>query len=252
MARTKYGPRKTWDENYASLVAYHEQNGHFIFSREGEHKKLGKWLVNQRSNLKKEGLNEIDAARKHKLEQLGIVFGKVKATWDDRINEWKDLQATHGPINGTESFCSDSLKKWAYNTRWEHWTTKEGGKGQGRNLGEERMAQLKEIGFDLDFGVGGGRGGGALDDMTQSALLAVLGTSKELSDVTKGEIYELLSIKVDEAYNALYSASRQADTEFRENLSMHHNYAREKRNEWAEAHVAELEDIADRLVRMKV
>jgi len=58
-------------------------------------------------------------------------------------------------------------------------------------------------------------------------------------------------MRLTSRYNALYAAERQADTEFRENLSMHHNDAREKRNEWVEAHVAELEDIADRLVRMK-
>jgi len=67
--------QEKWDINYAQLVEFKEQNGHFQLKSE-DNKKLLTWLNNQRSTLTRKvmdkALTETDTYRLEKLKQIGL------------------------------------------------------------------------------------------------------------------------------------------------------------------------------------
>ena len=75
---------KKWEEKFAELKAFSEKHGHCKVSiRDASHARLGIWLHLQRSSAR---AGRLLAARREKLEQLGVVFGPPNIDGENRWN----------------------------------------------------------------------------------------------------------------------------------------------------------------------
>jgi len=83
-----------WDEMFSSLVQFKNIHGHcFVPKRWRENPKLGRWIVNQRSLKKK---LELSKDRIQRLDELGFVWKRQEAFWDEMFSSLVQFKNIHG------------------------------------------------------------------------------------------------------------------------------------------------------------
>jgi len=130
---------RTWQENFARLVAYKEGHGDCNVPREySKDKALGEWVKNQRSVSK-----TLPAERRAQLEEIGFTFSSTQVDRSRKIwegNYQKLVAATErngGNFNVT-------LKE---DRSLQHWVTIQRQAHRRGNMDEERKKKLDDIGF---------------------------------------------------------------------------------------------------------
>ena len=118
-----------WNEMYDRLQAYKDKHGNCLVPTESykEDLELGLWVKNQRSNYKK---NLLDDKRKQNLNDVGFVwlvrsplkqkptFSKLEIRWKQRFDELKEFQKVNGHTKVPKSFSKNPrLGDWVHNQR---------------------------------------------------------------------------------------------------------------------------------------
>lgn len=136
-ATTPKKPRRSWDDNYQLLVAFHKQNGHAnVAVRYPPDITLGRWVGKQRTNQ-----HRLSTEQRSKLMALGFAFDcgsrlSLERLWDTRFQELVEFQSIHGhclvPLAKVE------LGEWVHNQRQRY---------RKKTLRPDRVQKLESIGF---------------------------------------------------------------------------------------------------------
>ena len=132
--------RRTWDENYALLVKYHEQYGHAnVPGLFHEDLRLGRWLKTQRKRRAK-----LSADRINKLNALGVNWGdvcgdKYEQRWQTMFQVLIEYKATHGDCNVPT--------RWKQDQKLANWVSYQRKDNTRDKLAPHRIQQLESIGF---------------------------------------------------------------------------------------------------------
>ncbi len=140
-----------WEENYASAVRYHRENGnldvpHNYIDSEGIH--LGQWLGTLRSvynGTSKAGYRGLTEEQIVRLDALGMIWGnKYEKQWNEAYLLLCEYYQKNGSFDVPVNYVTDNgvaLGKWIRRQR----DFFEKGK-----LSEERIEKLRNIGFVLE------------------------------------------------------------------------------------------------------
>ncbi|MBI2926161.1 MAG: Helicase associated domain protein [Verrucomicrobia bacterium] len=130
-------PHETWwNDRYARLIEFKNRHGHCnVPFRWQEDSDLGQWLAQQR---KRKMLGKLSALRTEKLEELGIVWDKEAAHWEQRFCELVEAARRHGDPNLPLRWGENpSLAKWVHSQRQNH---------RSGTLSLDRARRLEQLG----------------------------------------------------------------------------------------------------------
>ena len=130
-----------WEEGYAHLADYKANNdGHVPSKYKTEDGfNLGGWVDTQRQ-VYKGARGELTKERIRRLEEVGIVWNKLEAAWEQGYKHFQDYKATHDGYV-PQSFKTDD----GYNLG--RWVSKQRGKYKNGELTDEQIRRLKELGI---------------------------------------------------------------------------------------------------------
>ncbi|CAB9525830.1 helicase [Seminavis robusta] len=153
--------RGYWEERFAELVTYKEQNGHTnVPHKYPDNPALGHWVITQRQyyrntmNLPPEIApdRKLCAEKIFKLQKLGFQWEVQKAqnaaTWEDRYRELIRFKSDHGHCRVPKRYPPNmKLGNWVYEQR-KNYKSILTGTGRGRRgMTDERIRRLEELGF---------------------------------------------------------------------------------------------------------
>jgi len=153
LLESTYGPRKPtpqWENMFSKFKLFKEQNNDNTEIEDCGDPELIKWVKEQRycyRNLK-EDVKSGKVISQEKLDRLKEVgFDFQHYTWDDRINQLKEIQQCHDVIDDFDTFLSEiqpDLAKWC-RTQKNHMKLFE--KGKPSKLNADQAGQLKSLGL---------------------------------------------------------------------------------------------------------
>lgn len=120
-----------WCTKYGELLAWHREHG--TCSVPKSQGQLGRWVARQRELHKRE---ELEPAREHALNRLGIVWDTAETQWELRIQQLVAYRAAHG--TACVPIADGELGAWTAKQRQLH--------AKGRLL-PSRYERLAELGF---------------------------------------------------------------------------------------------------------
>lgn len=120
-----------WCTKYGELVAWHREHG--TCSVPKSQGQLGRWVARQRELHKRD---ELEPAREHALNRLGIVWDTAETQWELRIQQLMAYRAAHG--TACVPIADGELGAWTAKQRQLH--------AKGRLL-PSRYERLAELGF---------------------------------------------------------------------------------------------------------
>lgn len=120
-----------WCTKYGELLAWHREHG--TCSVPKSQGQLGRWVARQRELHKRD---ELEPAREHALNRLGIVWDTAETQWELRIQQLVAYRATHG--TACVPIADGELGAWTAKQRQLH--------AKGRLL-PARYERLAELGF---------------------------------------------------------------------------------------------------------
>jgi len=107
------------------------------------------------SNTNGDGKTRISKEQVERLLGIGFVFEprlSREETWNKRVEELSRFKHEHGHCNVREDDTSNpGLGKWVSYIRRSHRLAKQGKREKGKRLSDERIAQLKAIGFVFEL-----------------------------------------------------------------------------------------------------
>lgn len=133
--------KEQWDETYAIAKAYYEENGSLDGLRDIkiDGKNIYQWLGDQIKSYNKGTLSE---ERTRLLEQIGVVWNKNEARWQ----EMYDLAKKYYEENGSLLSITDAnLRNWIQVQRQAY-----KGKGTYTKLSKQQIEKLESIGMVWD------------------------------------------------------------------------------------------------------
>ena len=135
--------RGRWDRHFARLQAYVSQTGQLPSAKDltDDGFQLGEWLSNQR-RLGRAG--RLSAARRQKLEALGVVWDVKEDIWLHRYRQARDYYLQHGHLSAYQH-RSDALPAGL-----SQWLTAQRKARQAGALAGEKVRRLEEIGMVWD------------------------------------------------------------------------------------------------------
>lgn len=120
-----------WCTKYGELLAWHREHG--TCSVPKSQGQLGRWVARQRELHKRD---ELEPAREHALNRLGIVWDTAETQWELRIQQLVAYRAAHG--TACVPIADGELGAWTAKQRQLH--------AKGRLL-PARYERLAELGF---------------------------------------------------------------------------------------------------------
>ncbi|CAJ1932822.1 unnamed protein product [Cylindrotheca closterium] len=160
-------PNSRWSQRVQELKEFHDAHGHFNVPMNVErYKPLANWMLNNRThyqNLRK-GVrsSRLTSERLVELMEMGYKFNPPTARrldsndinvpsspnerWNYQIKQLKDFYDQHGHFKVPSNVAAyTSLSNWMAHNQTEYNKIQKGRKGS--RLTDQRMAQLKSIGF---------------------------------------------------------------------------------------------------------
>jgi hypothetical protein len=139
-----------WTKRYEELVEYYKERGHSMVSH--NHKKLGKWVVQQRVMYKriiqgKPGGSQLTDARIRLLNELDFVWDYLENDWFKRYEELVEYYKQHGHTMVSQTH--KELRSWVINQRVIYKRNIQGKPG-GSRMTDERIRLLNELDFVWD------------------------------------------------------------------------------------------------------
>mmetsp|Transcript_11422 Transcript_11422/g.27619 ORF Transcript_11422/g.27619 Transcript_11422/m.27619 type:complete len:336 (+) Transcript_11422:171-1178(+) len=142
-----------WKEYMKDLQEFKEKFGHCKVPQ--KFPKLGQWVHHVRCAQKalqqgKPYSLKLTPSRIAELEAIGFVWGESRPGWNDHVEDLKQFQQQHGHTLVPANFPENTgLSKWVRRVRVAFSLMQQGKfkKGATIKLSDERINQLKEIGF---------------------------------------------------------------------------------------------------------
>ena len=132
----------SWEENYEKIKKYKERFGHCNVPKKWtEDKSLGKWVSWQREAYKNKTLEK---KRIKHLEEIGFVWDKLEAQWEEKFNALKEYKNDHGRCNVPYNWEKDGIKLGSWVKR-QHQCYRKG------KIAKERIKRLEDIGFEWEI-----------------------------------------------------------------------------------------------------
>lgn len=142
--------KRSWDANYAQLVAFKKQNGHTRVPQNGEWKRLGDWLKFQ--YRRKDGpyisSNQLDQEKIDKLNKLGVdwIVNDIQY-WDENYAQLQAFFKKNGHCNIPSRGKADKqLAQWVLDQK----SRKHGVFKGWRQLNSGEAAKLESVGVQFD------------------------------------------------------------------------------------------------------
>ena len=135
----------TWDERYGELKAYLAKYGDMDISKNVATRggyELAAWVAQQRYQKKRSPLT---ADRRRRLDEIGFVWipDAYDKAWEARFDELLCYRAKFGNANVPQN--------WSENPTLGSWVCAQRSRFKERNLSDERIRRLNEIGFIWDY-----------------------------------------------------------------------------------------------------
>ncbi len=130
----------SWEKKFAELEAFRESYGHCNVPT-GWHKnpQLATWVTVQRQCRRENRLSE---DRIQRLNQIGFVWDLHDKLWEEKFLELRAFKAIHGHCNVPDS--------WSENQKLGNWVHNQRAFRKKRQLSEDRIQRLDEIGLVWD------------------------------------------------------------------------------------------------------
>ena len=129
-----------WNELFAALLKYKEENGHCKVPRAWpENPDLSSWVSTQRESYRK-GLLSPD--RIERLEHNGFIWDTIQNSWEENYSALIEYKSATG-------HC-DVPDKWPMNLKLSHWVGKQRSYWKMNRLSADRIERLDAIGFTWD------------------------------------------------------------------------------------------------------
>ena len=129
-----------WQEKYAELKQFKEKFGHCnVPNSYSANPSLGQWVITQR-RAEREG--SLSQDKVDQLDSIGFAFNAVDAKWTERFLELTAFKAEYGHCNVPSRF--------GRNRKLATWCNTQRTAGKDGKLSEDKIAQLKSIGFAFD------------------------------------------------------------------------------------------------------
>jgi len=128
----------SWDERFGQLKAYKDRYGHCnVPAKWSENPQLGSWVSIQRAIFSRKQLSD---DRVRRLNEIGFVWNKSVAVWEERFAELVAFKNTHGHCNVPFS--------WSENPQFGKWVSRQREIFTREKLSDDRVRRLNEIGFE--------------------------------------------------------------------------------------------------------
>ena len=129
-----------WDKMLASLANYKQTHGDCnVPQRWKNNLRLAKWCSHQRTLYKNDKLS---ADRINRLEQLGFVWARLAAAWEEMYAALADYKQIHGNCSVPQRLKGNSkLGVWCGHQRWAH---------KKHKLSPDQIKRLEQLGFVWD------------------------------------------------------------------------------------------------------
>jgi hypothetical protein len=143
-----------WEKRFKELIDYKKEHGNCkVPSHWAENKQLARWVNTQREKYKLREDRKKSLMTEGHIEQLeGIGFewntlNNIK--WDLRFEDLIAYKNEHGDCNVPSQWAENKqLARWVSKQRTQY---KNKEKGKKRNITDERIKQLEEIGFEWNL-----------------------------------------------------------------------------------------------------
>ena len=133
--------RHTWEQGFQKLLAYKDEHGDMLVPKNyktSDEFGLGRWVGNQR---RAEKLGKLSQDKKHRLEQVGFVWGHARHTWEQGFQKLLAYKDEHGDMLVPKNYkTSDEfgLGRWVGNQRRAEKLGK---------LSQDKKHRLEQVGF---------------------------------------------------------------------------------------------------------
>ena len=133
--------KEQWDQTYAIVKAYYDENGSIdgLKDKKLNGKNLYQWLGDQIKSYNKGTLSE---ERIQLLEQIGVVWNKNEARWQEMYDLAKKYYEENGSLL---SITDENLRNWIQVQRQAY-----KGKGTYTKLSKQQIEKLESIGMVWD------------------------------------------------------------------------------------------------------
>ena len=134
--------KSAWEEKFTLLQEYKAENGNCNVPQEWpDNPILGKWVISQRINRRKDKLTPAQIQR---LENIGFDWDPAKTVWEKRFGELHVYRTEHG-------HCDVPIG-WEENRQLAQWVSQQRSNKRRKRgkLCAEQIVRLGTIGFDWD------------------------------------------------------------------------------------------------------
>jgi superfamily II DNA or RNA helicase len=126
-----------WDDRFAELAAYKKIYGNCnVPDRYDENPELGRWCRAQRTANKK---NRLSPDRIKRLEQLGFIWERLAAEWEENFEKLVAYKAKRGDCNVPST--------WAEDPPFGAWCTSQRTRYKSKTIYPDRVKRLEQLGF---------------------------------------------------------------------------------------------------------
>ena len=145
-----WGPRHvqhTWEQSFQKLLAYKQEHGHMLVPQNCKTSDgfgLGQWVRKQR---RAEKLGRLGQDKKHRLEQVGFVWGPrhVQHTWEQSFQRILAYKQEHGHVLVPSNYKSSD----GFGLGW--WVRNQRKAAKLCTLGQDKKHRLDQVGFVWDY-----------------------------------------------------------------------------------------------------
>lgn len=130
-----------WEEMYAELVRFQKKHGHCnVSQRDPDNKRLGAWIVNQRTLV---NCGKLSVERIRKLENLGLILENInEARWEEMYNKLVVFKQQHWHCNVPKYYVDDKV--------FGVWVSVQRRLANCGDLRSDRRNKLEALGFFWD------------------------------------------------------------------------------------------------------
>ncbi len=127
-----------WEKRFSELSLFKAKIGHCdVPDKWGENPKLSHWVGVQRRNYSK---GKINRERITRLNEIGFVWEPIDATWSERFSELIKFKELNGHCHVPQRFADNPILG--------RWIARQRASIKRKQLSNERMRLLEEIGFE--------------------------------------------------------------------------------------------------------
>ena len=145
-------PKIGWEAQFRLLTEFQKENGHCRVPEKYsvDNVKLGRWVSNQRIELKnfKDGKSSsMTQERMDQLNSIGFRWGKPQIGWEAQFRLLTEFQKENGHCRVPEKYSVNNVRlgKWVHQQRFQYKKFKD---GKPSPMTQERINQLNAIGFN--------------------------------------------------------------------------------------------------------